>query len=81
MATPSGHAAGLGVLEQPTLGRAAQNPQSIFWKKPSFPRIQVMGVWNSSRHTVQEMTPVFRARSLEQEEVQGLVKEGASVCG
>lgn len=40
-----------------------------------------MGVWNSSRHTVQEMTPVFRARSLEQEEVQGLVKERASVCG
>lgn len=26
-----------------------------------------MGVWNSSRHTVQEMTPVLRARSLEQE--------------
>lgn len=23
-----------------------------------------MGVWNSSRHTVQEMTPVFRARSI-----------------
>lgn len=27
-------------------------------------RIHVMGVWNSSRQTVQEITPVLRARSL-----------------
>lgn len=37
-----------------------------------------MGVWNSSRHTVQEMTPVLRARSLEQE-MEGLVSEEACV--
>lgn len=40
-----------------------------------------MGVWNSSRHTVQEMTPVLRARSLEQQEVEGLVSKGACVSG
>lgn len=38
-----------------------------------------MGVWNSSRHTVHEMTPVLRARSLEQEE--GLVSKGGRVYG
>lgn len=37
-----------------------------------------MGVWNSSRHTVQEMTPVLRARSLEQQ-MEGLVSEEACV--
>lgn len=40
-----------------------------------------MGVWNSSRHTVHEMTPVLRARSLEQEEVEGLVSQDACVYG
>lgn len=39
-----------------------------------------MGVWNSSRHTVHEMTPVLRARSLEQEE-EGLVTKGGHVYG
>lgn len=38
-----------------------------------------MGVWNSSRHTVQEMTPVLRARSLEWEEMEGPVKRPVSV--
>lgn len=38
-----------------------------------------MGVWNSSRHTVQEMTPVLRARSLEQEEMRGL-SERKGLC-
>lgn len=50
-----------------------------FQEKPGFPRIHVMGVWNSSRQTVQEMTPVLRARSLEQEEGEGLVSRGACV--
>lgn len=36
-----------------------------------------MGVWNSSRHTVQEMTPVLRARSLERE---GTVGEYRGLC-
>lgn len=40
-----------------------------------------MGVWNSSRHTVHEMAPVLRARSLEQDRAEGLVSKGACVCG
>lgn len=63
-------------LEQPILGKVAlSTPSPPPGKKLSFLRIHVIGVWNSSRHTVQEMTPVLRARSLEWEEMEELVSK------